>query len=431
MKFSIGNSDLKKLREEGRDFIDKTLFVKEVLEDSADAFLITRPRRFGKTFNMSILRYFFDIRDAEENRKLFKGTLIEKAKLDDEQSCMDFQGQYPVIFITLKDVRETSYKGMCAAIAGMVSKLYEEHQYLLDSDILTSHKKEIYNQIIEERSSFQHLCSSLKDLTEYLYRFYNKRVVILMDEYDIPMHSAFEAKEPYHEELLPFMRSFMSSAFKDNIYLYKGILTGVLRVSLMNLFSGMNNVFVYTMLTHNYASYFGFTEAEVNNLFKAERNQDIAEMKRWYNGYRVGVVTLYNPWSIVCCYIQKGKLEPYWLQTGEHGILGKALITSDRINVLEQLQQLIEDKPIETKIDERTIFVDIERNPNALWSLMLFAGYLKAVGFRVEGDGAEAEVFYKLMIPNLEVKSAFVKMIENWSLDILQQKSFIIFSYWE
>ena len=287
MKLSIGNSDFKDVRERRCDFIDKTLFIREVLQDETVAFLITRPRRFGKTFNMSLLRYFFDARGAKENRSLFEDTLIAKATLEDGRSCMDFQGKYPVLFITLKNVRAQNYDGMYSTIANTIGDLYSQHRYLLEGEILTAEEKKVYREIIQEKSNERSLQVSLKKLTEYLNRYYGKKVIVLMDEYDTPMHSAFEAKDPYHEELLPFMREFMSVAFKDNEHLQKGILTGILRVSLMNMFSGMNSIPAYTMLSLEYASYFGFTEEEITEVLgkiNFECNQEA--MKNWYNGYK-------------------------------------------------------------------------------------------------------------------------------------------------
>jgi len=412
MRLSLGNSNFKDLRTRHCDFVDKTLIVRDVLEDKATTFLIARPRRFGKTFNLSILRYFFDKRDAEENRKLFEGTLIETALLEDGMPCMNFQGKFPVVFLTLKDVRGTDEADMQARLTLLISELYREHRYVLADDTLEAREKNIYQQLVEEKAEKKHVQTSLRKLTDYLHRFYEEKVIILIDEYDTPLHAAFEKNPPYHEQALVFLRDWLSPAFKDNEHLEKGILTGILRVSLINLFSGVNNACVRTMLSSHFAPYFGFTEIEVVNLFKAAGlEHNITDVKNWYNGYEVGGITLYNPWSIVNCIDEKGQLQPYWLESGgDHGIVGKALSSLPNLEMLKRLRALIENEAIEIEFSERILFAHIEGNENALWSLMFYTGYLKSVGSRQD----EEITYVKLMIPNREVRSIFASMIKNW-----------------
>ena len=411
MRLPLGVDDFKKLRLKKCDYVDKTLLLKDLLDDTTEAFLITRPRRFGKTLNMSMIRYFFDSRDQEENKALFKGTLIETATLTDGTPCIDFQGQYPVIYLTMKDMRSETMEGMMENIQHMLSMLYQEHHYLLESDRLTEENKKIFHAVVERTAKLSDIQHALKSLCDHMKNYYDKPVIILIDEYDTPMHTAYSARTPYHEDLVVFMKSFLGSAFKSNTSLKQGILTGILRISLMNLFSGLNSLPVCTVLTDLYADYFGFSETEVDALFKqAALDVDMTAVKKWYNGYTIGSSTLYNPWSIISCLRLKGSLQSYWLQSGEHGVLGRAMINSRTTEVLAKLQALIENDSIETELDERSIFTQLENNENALWTLMLYAGYLKPIDIQ----SINRKTIITLQIPNEEVKTCFDGIIDRW-----------------
>ncbi len=417
MKLAVGNSDFKDLRTRGCDFVDKTLFIQEVLNSVIQTFLIARPRRFGKTFNLSLLRYFFDIRDAVENRRLFEDTLIAKATLDDGITpCMNFQGRFPVLFLTLKSLRAQNYEEMYAKITQLLSELYEEHRYLLDSDKMRDMEKIIYQLVIDRKAKRIDLQFSLKNLIEYLDQFYNKKVMVLVDEYDTPMRSAFEAKSSYHKTLLSeFMSGFIGAAFKGNLSMERGILTGTLPVGELrdcSFTSSNDNIITMTTLSHHYSEYFGFTEAEVNELLStAGLKHKSSVIKNWYRGYDVQGITLYNPESIIDCISKQGDLKPYWLESGEHGVLGKALFSLlASQEVYEQLKALLEDRSIEVELDERTIFANIEKNQEALWSRMLYVGYLKVVGVQ----NVEKRRSTSLSIPNKEVQRVFNEMIRHW-----------------
>ncbi|MBN1683910.1 MAG: AAA family ATPase [Gammaproteobacteria bacterium] len=415
MKFPIGVDDFKKLIQGDYDYIDKTLFIQEILNDGSESLLIIRPRRFGKTLNMSMLKYFFDIQDAKANRALFKNAPITTAKTESGKSCMDFQGKFPVIFLTMKSVKAPNYDQASQAIKSLVSDLYKQHYYLLSSEALFDEDKKLFHEMLNETASILHLQKALKQLSEYLYRHHGQKVIILLDEYDAPMHASYVARTPYHHDMIDFMKIFLGEAFKGNIYLEKGVLTGILRVSLMNLFSGMNNIPVRTVLVDKYADCFGFTQDEVDLLLDQARLKAIREsVKEWYDGYQIGDTNLYNPWSIINCLDNQGTLKPYWLETGEEGILGKTLKASD-INVKTQLEQLIQGNSIETIVDERTIFADLERNANALWGLLLFAGYLKVIGSKP----TEFETLYQLAIPNQEVMGIYKIITSYWFSEVI------------
>ena len=411
MKLPLGLDNFKELILQQYFFVDKSLFIKEVLEETAETCLITRPRRFGKTINMSMLRYFFSNIDAKNNRALFKNCLIAKEQLADGKACIDFQGKFPVVFLTFKAIKEPSYQAACQAIAALISKVYQEHRYLLTSKVLHEEEKHRYQQIITETADIVHLKTSLRNLIEYLYRYYKVKPIVLIDEYDTPMHASFSAREHYYEDMLNFMGGFLNNAFKGNEFLHKGILTGILRVSLVNLFSGANNIPVRNILSDKYAEYFGFTTDEVNDLLAKTNLQNQAEaIKDWYNGYQIGGITLYNPWSIVNCLDEKGKLQPYWLETGENSLIGHAL-KNKRISVKLKLQQLITGATVEVTIDQRTIFADLERNSEVVWGLLAYAGYLNILQSEVREDTL---ISAQAKIPNREVLGVYLRFVREW-----------------
>lgn len=425
MKLPIGIDDYKELIEGHYLQVDKTLFIKDILDDGAKTVLITRPRRFAKTLNQSMLRYFFDARHAESNRQLFEGTKIGAAKTEDGQACLDHQGQYPVIFLTLKSIRPRNYKAALDAIWREVSNLYEHHRYLLTSDKLSQQQKSMISAIIAKKASLDDLQISLKYLSQFLSQHYDKKVIILLDEYDTPFHAAYTSREgAYHEDLIDFMKVFLGEAFKGNEYLFKGVITGILRISLMNMFSGVNNVPVRSMLSRHYAAHFGFTESELEGLFlQTAITYPQQAIKDWYNGYLVGGVTLYNPWSIVNCLDAEGETGNYWTATGEDSVLGIAL-REGRTEVRKGLLTLLDRRAIDVYIDERTIFADVKQNSNALWGLMVSSGYLMVQNVQQ----VDNEKLYTIAIPNKEVKTAFSKMIGRWFFPLSREAYLRLFN---
>jgi hypothetical protein len=409
--YPIGVSDFKKIVSGHYTLVDKSLFIQDVLNDDAEVILITRPRRFGKTLNMSMLRYFFDIVGANDNRKLFEPLAIAQAKTRHGTCCFEFQGKYPVIFLSLKDIKASTYELAYQKIASIVSDLYKEHIYLLDSHALLPEDKQIAHDIIAEIASPSHLQNALKNLARYLSLHHNAKTILLIDEYDTPIHAAYLSSPSYHEAMLEFMRGFFGGALKDNIFLHKGVVTGILRIAQANLFSDLNNIDVYTLLRDDYAQYFGFTPDEVKKLvLDSGLPVRLDAIQAWYNGYQIGDTVLYNPWSMLCCLKQRGHLQSYWLETGEAGLLGVAL-RKQSIHVKLQLQQLMEGETIEVKLDYRTSLLDIERNPVAVWTLLVFSGYLNARPTHFSDDG---KITCQVSIPNREVSGAYLRFVQNW-----------------
>ncbi len=421
MKLPIGVDDYKNLIQASYDYVDKSLFIKAFLDESALVALITRPRRFGKTINMSMLYYFLSNRDAKINCLLFAGKKIETAQTNEHKNCIDFQGQYPVIFFTFKNIRPCNFEEAKQQIAFKMAELYNEYRYLLDSNILYQEEKAYIQRIIEKKASIVELQQSLKVLSEYLARHHDKKVIILLDEYDTPFHTAYLSKTPCHKELGDFMKVFLGAAFKGNEALEKGLLTGILRVSLMDLFSAANSIPVRSMLIPKYEEFFGFTESESfalirHNAIGLPETAILTRLetaRQWYNGYCIGETLLYNPWSLISYLDANCVPDIYWNATGEDSLLGKCLLNSS-FNMKEHLTMLLNGDKLQVAIDERTIFADLTRNENAIWGLMLYAGYLKVTGDN--GDPENREYF--IAIPNLEIKQAYKKMIREWFLSI-------------
>lgn len=415
-QYPIGISDFKEIATGNYTLVDKSLFINDILNDGAKVILITRPRRFGKTLNMSMLRYFFDIVDATNNRLLFENLAIAKVKTKNGEYCLDSQGKYPVISFSLKGVKALTYDLAYQKIASLISKLYKEHRYLLDSSALFTEDKQIIRDLIDEIASPSHLGDSLKNLAEYLSRHHKVKPILLIDEYDTPIHAAYLSSPRYHEQMLEFMRSFFGEALKDNTFLHKAVITGILRIAQANLFSDLNNLDVYTLLRPAYKQYFGFTTDEVSNLVvNSKVSVKMNDIQSWYNGYCIGDTTLYNPWSILCCLKQEGHLQSYWIETGEAGLLGAAL-RKQAIYVKLQLQQLIEGETIEANLDYRTALIDIEKNPVSVWTLLVFAGYLNARPIHYREDG---QITCHLSIPNREVSGAYFRFTQNWYQEAL------------
>jgi hypothetical protein len=421
MKLPVGVDDYKKLIQQSYDHVDKSLFIKAFLDENAESTLITRPRRFGKTLNMSMLYYFFSNQNTEANRQLFVGKKIEAAQTNEHINCMDLQGQFPTIFLTFKNVRPDNFEEAKQQIAFKISELCAEHAYLSSSMELSTHEKEIFNSILNESADHTRLQYSLETLSKYLFKHHKKKVIILLDEYDTPFHAAYANATPFHEEISNFMKIFLGSAFKGNLALEKAMITGILRVSLMDLFSGANSIPVRSMLIPKYQEFFGFTEDEAQSLIIAHAtglpettmSARIGEITQWYNGYRIGATLLYNPWSIISYLDLDCTANIYWNASGEDSVLGRSLLDSS-FNMKDHLVRLLNQGSLQVAIDERTVFADLSRNEGALWGLMLYSGYLKVTGDN--GDPEDKE--YQVAIPNLEVKQAYKKMVRDWFISI-------------
>lgn len=414
-KISLGCSDFKEFITENYYFVDKSLFIKEIVEDSSKVILLPRPRRFGKSMNMSMLRYFFEKKE-ESNRELFKNLNIYK-----DREVMDMQGKYPVIYITFKDEKYSKW-GFCEiGLKKIIRDEFAKHRYILKSDILDSFEKDEFVKILEEKADYVTYLRGLKILSNYLYRFYKQKVVILIDEYDVPIQSGYS--NGYYDEIIEFIRNFLSAGLKDNEYLEKGILTGILRVAKESIFSGLNNISVCTILSSRYSDYFGFTEEEVGKISKyygIEAN--LEEVKAWYNGYIFGDIVIYNPWSILnYVYNFKDGFKAHWTNTSSNDLV-KKLITKGGAELKKELEQLIKGEALEKRINEDIVMRDIDKGTENVWSFLLFSGYLKVVKKRLD----MGEMYCNLSIPNKEVKYLYRQIILGWFRESINNDQFDI-----
>jgi hypothetical protein len=405
VKLPIGYSDFKKIITNKFDYIDKTLLIKEILDD-AEVVLITRPRRFGKTLNMSMLRYFFAAEvDGQSTQDLFAQLHI--AQFADY--CAQYQGKHPVVFLTFKDIKETNFVNAYASFGKCIKDVYAEHRYLLVSDVLYEEEKIVYESILKQEATLTNLSDSLKDLTKYLYRYYGKNPLVLIDEYDTPIQAGY--LHDYYDEIVGLFRNFFSAALKDNASLFKAVLTGILRISRENLFSGLNHLKVYSVLHPKYGAYFGFTESEVGRLLEQTGLKDKAsDIKYWYNGYQIGPHVLYNPWSIVNCIQEQGLLKPYWVNTSDNKLI-KNLLVQSNLAFKDQIELLLREIPIDRFIDENFVFSDLTKyRESAIWNLLFMTGYLKVISYQETEQGS----LCRLAIPNKEIHSLYRKIIEQW-----------------
>jgi hypothetical protein len=406
MPLPIGYDNFRELIENKLEFVDKSLLIEEIIEDIATkAAVITRPRRFGKTLNLSMLHHFLSPSvNGKPSKNLFNHLKIAENK----DLCATYQGQYPVIFVTFKDVKETSYEEAYAKLCELMSRIYTEHCYLLSSSKLLSHQKKIFESILEEKASDVHISSALLNLTQVLSLHHGINPWLLIDEYDTPIQASYV--HGYYDQMIHTMRGLFGSALKTNPYLYRAVITGILRVAKESLFSGINNLKVYSPLHSAYSTQFGFTEEEVSNLVKKHHLENqLPGIKEWYNGYQIGDTVLYNPWSIVNCIQEKGKLIPYWVNTSDNQLIRTILLNSS-IGFKEQFELLLQDKPVEQLVDENTVFGDLGINESATWSLLLMSGYLKVISEKKTDDGLACT----LAIPNKEVRNLYQQIIKQW-----------------
>ncbi|WP_032885209.1 ATP-binding protein [Fusobacterium nucleatum subsp. nucleatum ATCC 23726] len=385
----VGIEDFRKIIREGCYYFDKTNYIEELLKDKTVIKLFTRPRRFGKTLNMSTLKYFFDIKNAEENRKLFKDLYIEKSEYFKEQ------GQYPVIFITLKDFKKNTWEEMNFEIKELLRNLYDEFNFIRDTLSISDLREFDKIWLKEEDANYD---SSLLNLTKYLYNYYKKEVVLLIDEYDSPLITANQ--RGYYKDSINFFRNFLSLALKTNSYLKMGVLTGIVQVAKEGIFSGLNNVITYNILGNDFETFFGLSEEEVENSLKYfELEYEIEEIKKWYDGYKFGNSEVYNPWSIIN-YLRTKELQAYWVNTSDNALIYDNLKNST-VDVFNNLQTLFEGKEIKKEISPFFTFEELSKF-DGIWQLMVYNGYLK-ISEKISNDE------YMIKIPNYEIQTFFKK----------------------
>lgn len=401
----IGLQDFEKVISRNVFYVDKTMFIKEWWESMDDVTLITRPRRFGKTLTMSMVEHFFSVRHTGSS--LFRGTNIWK-----EEAYRELQGTYPVISLSFSDIKEISYEQARKKICETIVDLYNKYDFLIKEDVLGEKDKKYYNKISSD-SDDADITISLRRMSDYLCRYYGKKVIILLDEYDTPMQEAYV--NGYWEELTAFTRSLFNAAFKGNPYLERAIMTGITRVSKESIFSDLNNLEAVTTTSDKYEESFGFTEEEVfSALDEYHLSNKREEVRNWYDGFVFGhKADIYNPWSIIN-YLDKHQFAPYWANTSSNSLIGKIIREGTR-QIKESFKQLLDGKSILTEIDEQIVYDQLDLDESAIWSLLLASGYLRVK--RCETDyvtNYEWKRVYELEITNYETKVMFRSMVRGW-----------------
>ena len=401
---AIGIQSFDKIIEGNYFYIDKTPFIKEWWESGDDVTLINRPRRFGKTLNMSMLEQFFSV------DYVGRGDLFEGLSIWEEEKYRELQGTYPVISLSFARIKEKNYTTTKEKICEIVTNLYNKYYFLRDSEVLTDKDREYFDRVSMDMRETD-ATSSLYQLSDYLYRYYGKKVIILLDEYDTPMQEAYV--EGYWEELVAFTRSLFNSTFKTNPYLARAVMTGITRVSKESIFSDLNNLKVVTTTSDEYATSFGFTEKEVFHALDDYGYSDKKEIiKRWYDGFVFGKhKDIYNPWSIIN-YLDTGKIGTYWANTSSNSLVGKLIRQGNR-DIKTTFEKLLNRETIYCPIDEQIVYNQLDDNDAAIWSLLLASGYLKVVEYEEKGEEGK-DTLYGLNLTNGEVVDMFYSMVRGW-----------------
>jgi len=402
---AIGIQKFNEIIEKNYFYVDKTHFIKEWWDGGDSVTLITRPRRFGKTLTMSMVEQFFSVEYAE------RADLFEGLKIWQEEDYRVLQGTYPVISLSFANVKEKTYQDTRDKICQLLVNLYTKYDFLLEGDILKERDKEYFRRVSVHMSDSD-ASLTLYMLSDYLQRYYGKKVIILLDEYDTPMHEAYV--DGYWEELVAFTRSLFNATFKTNPYLERAIMTGITRVSKESIFSDLNHLEVVTTTANKYTDCFGFTEEEVFAGLDEFGYTDKAMVKEWYDGFIFGEKgEIYNPWSILN-YLDKGKFKTYWANTSSNSLVSKLVRESDK-SVKTAMEDLLDGKVLKTQIDEQVVFSQLNTRTSSVWSFLLASGYLKAVKYFFDPEEGRAE--YELALTNKEVRFMFEYMIEGWFSD--------------
>ena len=402
----IGHQDFEVIRKEHCFYIDKTPFIEKWWNEKDIVTLITRPRRFGKTLNMSMIETFFSTQYKD------RGDLFDGLKIWERENFRKLQGTYPVIFISFADVKEISFSQARKKICSIIKTIYNQYRFLLEGNNLDESEKKDFRSVSDEMESYK-ASDSIKALSNYLSRYYGKKVIILLDEYDTPMQEAYV--NGYWQELVAFTRGFFNSTFKTNPYLERAIMTGITRISKESIFSDLNNLEVVTTTSEKYEDYFGFTEEEV---FAALDEYGLSdrkgEVKRWYDGFTFGKkADIYNPWSILN-YLDKKQFAPYWANSSSNSLAGK-LIREGSKDLKTSFQYLLTEKTVTTELDEQIVYDQLDNDEQAVWSLLLASGYLKVKHFKAYmTDFGEWKQEYELALTNFEVKLMFRNIVRKW-----------------
>ena len=405
---NIGVQRFDKLRKQGSFYIDKTDFIREWWETGSEVTLITRPRRFGKTLNMSMLECFFSNK-YEDRADLFEGLSIFGHDSDQEK-YRNLQGRFPVIFLTFANIKADRYSEMENKITETIAGLYESNRYLLETDCLSENEKEYYKNV-KIGMPGDIAVGAVHQMACFMQRYYNENVIILLDEYDTPMQEAWLSG--YWNKAVSFFSSFFNATFKTNPYLERGVITGITRIAKESIFTGMNNLEVITTTSDEYATAFGFTEKEVfDALDDMELGSEKEEVKKWYDGFTFGSHTdIYNPWSISYFIRKNGKYENYWADTSSNGLVN-SLMQTGIPGIKQTMEALLQGKSFEAELDEKIVFDQLDGSVSAVWSLLLATGYLKVLDLKYVGE--RKRKVYTLTLTNMEAESIFEKMVKGW-----------------
>lgn len=400
----LGVSDFKKVRELDYFFVDKSLFIQEIIDSPAEVMLFPRPRRFGKTLGLSMLKTFLE-KTGEDPAYYFKEFAIWERK-----EYHDYMARFPVISLTFKDIKEKTWSGCFSGIKERIQREYAKHLYLLESNSINEWDKKWFSKILDGNGDERAFESSLDRLSELLAKYWSEKTVILIDEYDTPIHAGFQ--NGYYDDVVGFLRNFFSGGLKDNPNLFKGVLTGILRIAKESIFSGLNNLTVYSILSKKFSDKFGFTSDEVQNLLDIfSLRQHREAITDWYDGYRFGDTLIYNPWSIVNCIVNEGELAPYWVNTADSSIIAN-LVMGEKREITNDLEELIKGNSIEKPIKENIVMRQLETQYDLAWSVLFFSGYLRTLG-KVQSSKGYSQVHH-LKVPNREVQLLFNDFIRDW-----------------
>ena len=423
-RIPIGISNFRELINGNYYFVDKSLLIKEFIENGAKIILTPRPRRFGKTLNMSMLKCFFDINmkekrnilngDLEYSRNLFNGLRIEN-----EIDIMKLQGEFPVIIISFNSAKFNNFQDTMSRIKSLMSDIYLEHKYLLDSKELEEIEKEEFRKVINKRGDSELVATALGNLAKYLYKHFNKEVMVFIDEYDVPIQEGYISG--YYEEIISFERVMFTYLLKDNNYVDKALITGILRVARESIFSGLNNLEVDTMLNNKFSDKFGFTQDEVDEFLTYYKLGDKkSEVREWYNGYIFGKNVIYNPWSVLN-YVENNEdgFMPYWINSSANDLIKRLLLKGNQ-KIKIELEDLIAGKSITKAIDENIVMGEVEDSNENIWSFLLLSGYLKTIKKETIDGMRQCE----LQIPNKECLIFYKNIIKKWFLESMTNERY-------
>ncbi len=407
-KIPIGIEDFKRLIDKGCYFVDKSLLIRDILDSGADVHLFTRPRRFGKTLNQSMIQYFFEKQETD-NSYLFEGLKISQAG----EEYMKYQGKYPVITLSFKGMKKDTFEEAITHFKWMMSREYERHPEIMQSEIINQADKELYQRVIMRKADISDYSISVQFLTDALMKIHGKKAIVLIDEYDVPLENAHFMG--FYDKMVSFIRSLFESALKTNSSLEMAVLTGCLRVSKESLFTGLNNLQINSIQSGQFSEYFGFTESEVVAMTEYfELSDKFSSIKEWYDGYRFGETEIYNPWSVLN-YMQEVRTiktampAPYWSNTSSNSIIHQLITNADE-DTRDIVEELVNGGSITAPVHEDMVYADIEVNQDDIWSFLLFTGYLKLL----ETKQIVRKIHGTMVIPNQEVLSIYENTILDW-----------------